>query len=117
MINPITGEFDFTSFTIGTPSQVQDTDHRIPQNQVIPSWIKNSASQWSTGAISNDEFAKGLQYFISNKIISQSQTSHLNHIPNWVKNNAALWASGQISDVEFVKGLQYLSDNKIISVQ
>lgn len=115
-INPLTGDFDFTSFTIGIQNQVQDT---IPTNQSpeIPSWIKDSSRQWASSEISNDEFAKGLQYLISNKIISQSQVSHLNHIPNWVKTNAGLWASGQISDQEFLRGIQYLTDNKIISVQ
>ena len=116
LINPITGDFDFTSFTIGTPSQIQDTNQDTGSG--IPVWIKDSAKQWSVNSISDDEFAKGLQYFISNKIILQSQTgTSLNHIPSWVKNNAGLWASGQISDEVFVRGLQYLSDNKIISVQ
>jgi hypothetical protein len=117
LINPITGDFDFTSFTIGAPSQIQDTSQRT-QSPGIPAWIKDSAKQWSVNTISDDEFAKGLQYFISNKIILQSQAgASLNHIPSWLKNNAGLWASGQISDEVFVRGLQYLSDNKIISVR
>ncbi|MGI0018020.1 MAG: hypothetical protein ACREA1_04885 [Nitrosotalea sp.] len=118
LINPITGDFDFTSFMVGTPSENQDANQET-DNTVIPSWIKGNAKQWASNSISNDEFAKGLQYFISNKIILQNQSgaSHSNHIPNWVKNNAGLWASGQISDQEFVIGLQYLTDNKMISVQ
>lgn len=116
LINPLTGDFDFTGFTVGTQNQVQDTVP-VNQNLEIPSWIKDSSRQWASSQISNDEFAKGLQYFISNKIISQSQVSHLNHIPNWVKTNAGLWASGQISDQEFLRGVQYLTDNNIISVQ
>lgn len=116
LINPLTGDFDLTSFTIGTQNQVQDI---VPTNQSqdIPSWVKDSSRQWASSEISSDEFAKGLQYLISNKIISQSQVSHLNHIPNWVKTNAGLWASGQISDQEFLRGIQYLTDSKIISVQ
>jgi hypothetical protein len=117
LINPITGDFDFTSFTIGTPSQIQNTNQRTPQSPEIPPWVKDSARQWSTNAASDDEFINGLQYLASQKIISQTGPTHLNHIPNWLKNNAGLWASGQISDEEFVRGLQYLSDNKIMSIQ
>ena len=35
----------------------------------IPSWIKNNAGWWSKGAISDDEFVRGIQYLISVGII------------------------------------------------
>ncbi|HEX5458024.1 MAG TPA: hypothetical protein VFX64_06520 [Candidatus Nitrosotalea sp.] len=117
LINPITGDFDFTSFSIGVPSQIQDTNQVTPTSLGIPSWVKDNARQWSMNASSDDEFVKGLEYFSSQKIITQIGSSHVSHVPNWLKKNAGLWASGQISDDEFVRGLQYLSNNKIISIQ
>ena len=36
----------------------------------IPDWVKLNAGWWAEGAISDDEFVNGLQFLISNGIIS-----------------------------------------------
>lgn len=36
----------------------------------IPSWIKNNAGWWADGMITDDDFVKGIQYMITNGIIS-----------------------------------------------
>ena len=87
----------------------------------IPSWIKNTAKWWSQGAITDDDFVKGLQYLIQQGVIVvattqvSSQSSHA--IPSWVKNTAKWWSEGQVGDSDFVKGMQYLVQNGIIATQ
>ncbi|MGI0065279.1 MAG: peptidase, partial [Nitrosotalea sp.] len=118
LINPNTGDWDFTSFSVGIPiSQETDTNQNMPVVQTqIPAWIKNNAKTWSQNLISDDEFVKGLVFLASQDMIKIPQ-SNSNHIPSWVKTNAGLWSAGEISDEEFVKGLQYLTDNGIILVR
>lgn len=122
LINPTTGDFDFTSFTIGIQgSQTTNILQKTNSTIKIPIWIKNNAKWWSQGLIADDEFAKGLEYLIRQGIMKiphgQSGASNSSLIPNWVRDNAEQWALGKISDDEFAKGLQYLSDNDIIHVQ
>lgn len=89
-------------------------------NNQIPSWVKNNAKWWHDNAIGNDDFEKGIQYLIQQKIIQLPPTTAgsgtSKQIPTWLKNNAGWWASGQISDDEFVKGIQFLISNGIIKV-
>jgi hypothetical protein len=122
IINPITGSFDFTDFTIGVqnlqaPIISQESHHAIK----IPTWVKSNARWWSQGLIGDNEFTKGLEYLAMQGIVKiphvQSSTSHSGQIPNWVKNSAGQWSSGKISDDEFVTGLQYLVNNGIIQIQ
>ncbi len=123
IINPITGDWDFTSFTVGvTISQTTNMGQNVPALQTqIPTWIKNNAKLWSQNLIPDDKFVKGLEFLANQGIIKipQSNTSenNLGHIPRWVKTNAGLWSTGEISDDEFVRGLQYLTDSGIIPVQ
>lgn len=42
----------------------------VPENVVIPDWVRNNAGWWSERLISDEEFANGLQYLIENGIIS-----------------------------------------------
>ncbi len=123
LINPITGDWDFTSFTVGVPvSQTTNVNQNASVSSTqIPSWIKDNAKQWSQNLIPDDEFTKGLIFLTNQGImkIPSNGTSENNsyHIPRWVKTNAALWSSGEISDGEFVRGLQYLTDTGIILVK
>lgn len=84
----------------------------------IPTWVKNNAKWWHDNAIGDDDFEKGLQYLIQQKIIKIADTKPSSdiskQIPSWIKNNAGWWANGQISDDEFVKGIQWLVSNGII---
>ena len=36
----------------------------------IPAWIKNTASWWSEGLISEDEFLKGIEYLVEKRILN-----------------------------------------------
>ncbi len=122
LINPITGDWDFTSFTVG----VQDLQSNNTNQNVsavipsIPSWIKNNAQSWSENLVPDEEFAKGIEFLSSQGMINipQNDSSGMNLlIPGWVKTNAGLWSTGEISDQEFVSGLQYLTDNGIIQAR
>lgn len=87
---------------------------------VLPEWIKNNAGWWSTGEITNDDFATGIEFLINNDIIrvpvTESETEPSNEIPDWVKNNAGWWSEGLITDEDFVNGLQFLISNGVIDV-
>ncbi len=38
--------------------------------QPIPGWIKNTASWWSEGLITEDEFIKGIEYLVEKRILN-----------------------------------------------
>ncbi len=132
-INPITNEFDYTSFISGTqqPSESatqQPTAPILPQSTStpqntpiqIPSWIKNNAKWWSTDQLGDPEFVQGIQYLVNKGIIvvpkGQTSTSSSEQIPKWIKTNAGWWADGQITDEEFLKGIEYLVGSGIIKL-
>ncbi len=122
LINPITGDWDFTSFTVGTVnSQTSDANQNVSiAIPSIPSWIKNNAKSWSENLIPDEEFVKGIEFLSSQGMmkIPQNNSSENNlYIPSWVKTNAGLWSTGEISDQEFVSALQYLTDNGIIQAK
>jgi hypothetical protein len=41
----------------------------ISENKPIPSWIKNNAEWWAQGLITEDQFVKGIEYLVKEKII------------------------------------------------
>jgi len=87
----------------------------------IPSWVKNNAKWWAANQISDQDFAKGLEYLIKQKIITipaetQTQEGSENQIPIWLRRNAGWWADGQLSDSEFIKSIQWLINNRIIRI-
>jgi len=91
----------------------------------IPPWIKNNADWWSSGLISDKEFANGIGYMVKEKIIqvenmdfdSQGKLviSDNLQIPDWIKNNARWWSSGTITDDDFKSGIQFMLQENIIS--
>ncbi len=91
----------------------------IPEIE-IPDWVRNNAGWWADDQIGDSDFVSGIQYLISNGIMSipetQSGQSTGETIPDWVKNNAGWWAQGQIGDSDFVSGIQYLISKGIITV-
>jgi hypothetical protein len=118
LINPTTGDFDFTSFIVENPSVTPDnSSQKINTVLHIPAWMKNNAKWWSQGTISDDEFTNGIKFLINQGTIkiptSQPSVTHSGKIPDWVKTDVWLWSSGEMSDKQFVSGLQYLADNKI----
>ena len=94
----------------------------------IPGWIKNVASWWANGEISENEFLTGIEYLINNNIISisfipcsiitedQNVSSSAGLVPNWVKNNAKWWSEDLIGDTDFINGLDYLIEGQIIKI-
>jgi len=89
---------------------------------VIPDWVKNNAGWWADDMIEDSDFAQGIQYLISEGIMTIPETAQAETtgdtqgIPSWVKNNAGWWADGAITDDDFVKGIQYLVGQGIIRV-
>ena len=93
---------------------------------VIPGWIKDSARWWADGAISDQEFARSLQYMMAEGIVSvpgasgtvgpSGDGSGEESIPAWVKDSARWWADGAISDRDFAFGIQYMVAEGIIRV-
>ena len=53
--------------TIYIPNHSKSDSTKIPQE--IPAWIKNSAGWWADGMITDDEFLKGIEYLVKNRII------------------------------------------------
>ena len=105
LLNPITGDFDFVKFSIGSqslqipnPSQISPVEKPAIQ---IPNWVKSNAGWWAKGAMTDDDFIKGIQYLIQKGIMkipqSQSSASQTNLIPKWVKNNA--WLVGRWNNI------------------
>ncbi len=86
----------------------------------IPAWIKNNAGWWADGQIDDGSFVSGIQWLISNGIMSIPPTEQGagsdDAIPGWIKNNAGWWADGQIDDNSFVSGLQWLISTGIMKV-
>ncbi|KAF6243820.1 hypothetical protein C6988_01245 [Nitrosopumilus sp. b1] len=86
----------------------------------IPGWVKNNAGWWSEGVIPDSDFVSGIQYMITNGIMTIPETesgqSTSADIPGWVKNNAGWWSEGKIPDSDFVSGIQYLITNGIIGI-
>ena len=86
----------------------------------IPDWIKNNAGWWADGQIDDSSFVSGLQWLISNNVMTipptEQGTSSDDVIPGWIKNNAGWWADGQIDDSSFVSGLQWLISNGIMKI-
>ena len=87
----------------------------------IPDWIKNSASWWSSGKITDNDFASGIQFMIKEGIIQipieeRSSTKTQIQIPPWVKNTAKWWSEDSIDDKDFAAGIQYLVKVGIIQI-
>ena len=86
----------------------------------IPGWIKNNAEWWTDGQIDDGSFVSGIQWLITNGIMTipptEQGTVSGDVIPSWIKNNAGWWADGQIDDSSFVSGLQWLISNGIMKI-
>ena len=82
------------------------------ENYVIPKWIKNNAAWWAEGLIDDNSFVSGIEWLVSNNIISIPHTTFSgtseSTVPNWIKNTSGWWANNLISDSDFVNAIQYL---------
>ena len=86
----------------------------------VPDWVKNTAGWWADDKISENEFVKGIEFLIKERIIDTVQTSTTEStssaVPLWVKNTAGWWADDKISEGEFVKGIEYLIKGGLIQI-
>jgi hypothetical protein len=86
----------------------------------IPPWIKSNAGWWADNKIGDSDFVSGIQYLITEGIMTipqtQSGTSSSQDIPPWIKSNAGWWADNKIGDSDFVSGIQYLITEGIMNV-
>jgi len=87
----------------------------------VPDWIKTSAGWWSDDQITENDFAKGIEYWIQNDIMKSPPVEFLEEngakgIPDWVRNTAGWWGDGLIPDDDFVSGIKYLVEHGIIIV-
>jgi len=109
-----------TTFELGKAGESITPSPTPTAETSIPSWIKNNAGWWAEGQIDDGSFVSGVQWLISNGIMSipstEQGTGSDDAIPAWVKNNAGWWADGQIDDNSFVSGLQWLISNGIMKV-
>jgi len=92
------------------------------QEATIPGWIKNNAGWWADGLIDDSSFVSGIQWLITNGIMTIPSTEQgtddgVSVIPDWIKNNAGWWANGQIDDSSFVSGIQWLITNGMIVLE
>ena len=100
----------------------QKTIQTIPSEKpIIPEWVRNSAQWWALGQVSDQDFAKGLEYLINKQIISvpiitQNVSDEKQEIPSWLKTNADWWSKGLLTDEEFLKSIQYLIEKNIIKI-
>jgi len=106
---------------IGTTVLEKSLHEFISEPEIeIPAWIKNNAGWWADDLIGDSDFVSGIQYLITEKIMTipttQSGTSSSEEIPAWIKNNAGWWADDLIGDSDFVSGIQYLITEGIMSV-
>jgi len=92
----------------------------VTDDQVIPVWVKSNAKWWSDGTIDNDNFISGIEYLVSEGIISVSLTEEtddsISEMPYWIKNTAGWWADDMISEDEFITAIEWLISNNIIEV-
>ena len=109
-----------TMFEIGKSGESSMSTPTPTTQTSIPAWIKNNAGWWADGQIDDGSFVSGIQWLISNGIMTIPPTEQGagsdNVIPSWIKNNAGWWADGQIDDNAFVSGLQWLISNGIMTI-
>jgi len=111
----------FLEIEYADTSIIKEFDLIDSGNVVIPFWIKDLARFWVNETISDNDFAKGIEFLIKEGIIIVPETESQHNgteikIPNWIKNNAKWWIEAKISDNDFALGLQYLIKIGVIIV-
>ncbi|MGH1566742.1 MAG: peptidase [Nitrosopumilus sp.] len=83
----------------------------------IPSWVRDSAKQWSSSTMSDSEFINGIKYLLEDDvIIPSSEQSSERLIPSWIKNSTKWWTENEISDEDYIQLIQYLVKKNIILI-
>jgi len=94
------------------------TLYREINNNVVPSWIRNTAIWWSEGALDNKDFSQAIRYMINQGLITTQSINQDDNvkIPSWLKGNVKQWSSGQIDDNTFWASIQHLISIGIMKV-
>ena len=50
--------------------EIPTTQSGVGTSQEIPGWVKNNAGWWSDGLIADSDFVSGIQYLITNGIMT-----------------------------------------------
>jgi plastocyanin len=105
---------------LGTVIVTGEAGAAVEEEIIIPTWIKSNAGWWDAGLIDDRNYVTGLQWLISNGIMTipstEQGTGSDDVIPSWVKNNARWWADGSIDDRNYVTGLQWLISNGVMTI-
>ena len=104
------------------PTILSESPDIDPEDFIVPYWIKNNAGWWADGQIDDSSFVSGIQWLISNDVITISSTQQGTSdgdsvIPGWVKNAAGWWADDKIHDVTFVAAIKFLINEGIMIVE
>ena len=109
-----------TTPSTSAPRTGSTTQQGADSDISIPGWVKSNARWWYDGTISDQDFAKGIEFMIKEGIVRVPATEKSDkkeaEIPTWVKQNAKWWVDDIISDKDFAAGIQYLVKSGIISV-
>lgn len=115
--NIATKTFDVLAESLEKPSYPSE---KIPDDIVIPNWIRNNAKWWANNQITDNDFATGIEFMIKEKIIVLPElprsNSFVTQIPDWIKNTAKWWSDGEITDQEFAKSIAFLVTSGIIQI-
>jgi len=76
---------------------------------VIPSWVKNTAGWWATDAISETEFVNAIEFLVKENII-QVNVSQTSQLPDWLVNNAGWWAARIFTNSDFDFDPEYVKE-------
>ena len=77
--------------------------HASAQEEVIPSWIKNTAAFWSSNQISDSEFISALQFLVEKNILIIPQSGSIESIDELFPNKSDVgntWIVQNNSDFE-----------------
>ena len=114
----VAGNTTIETFTVTIT--LEGADAVAEEEIVIPAWIKNNAGWWDAGLIDDRNYVTGLQWLISNGVMTIPSTAQGTGsgdvIPSWIKNNAGWWADGSIDDRNYVTGLQWLITNGVMII-
>ena len=114
----LSDSLDPCPFTIATncesPKKIKVT---LPLN------FKNTASAWSSGKITDNQFLQLVQIEINRgtMIIPDVKINDKGNsgtsIPSWAKNNVGWWADGTIDDISYIATIQYFYKDGILPVK
>ena len=93
---------------------------KISADVFIPDWIRINAQRWAENQIGDDDFAIGIEFMITEKIIPIPNLINSDapgaEVPGWFKNTARWWANGEISNQDFANCIESLLISRIIQV-